>query len=96
MFKKRFERKLDKYYTKKLINNLSANIDVYGVHKRIIFHKNTFEIEIKHRKYDDKFYKSILNLPCNESFFVLTNKYEECKNNVIYFVKKNLETYKEE
>ena len=66
-------RVLDKYYTKKLMEELKDYLDVFNIDKRIVYYKNGATLEIKKRKWRDENYKEIFYCEYDKGFMKVIN-----------------------
>lgn len=65
------ERILDKYYSKKAIEYIKARLNVFNCDKRIVKTKYGYELHIKNRKYNEKFWKVAYKCNFNNGLEVL-------------------------
>lgn len=67
------EKAINKYYVNTLIRCFENWILPYNLNQKIIIKNNIVKVYIKHRKFDDKFYKQILTFRAEDAIIYLSN-----------------------
>ena len=89
------EKILDKYYTKKLQQNIKKEMMFWlDIDMRFVEYKNKFQLQIKKEKFNDKEYQEILTIYKKESFIYLC-RWEETKKAINESINRYFEYIKE-
>ena len=83
------EKILDKYFAKKFMDKIKKDLSIncFYTDKKITYLKDFARLQIKHHKYSDEHYITILTIPYNESF-MYCNNYENIAEGIRSFIKK--------
>lgn len=84
-----FERKMDKYYTKKIVDLIESYLRFWNIDYKFYFNDKTVEVMIKKREYKDNCYTSIFLMPYKWSLYYLINYDDEIENTI----KERIEEY---
>ena len=70
------EKIIDKYFAKKLEQELKVDLSVYCLDKKFIYTKHCLELSVKKRMWQEKYYVIIMVIPYEECFTTLTKSYK--------------------
>ena len=84
------ENILDKYYAKKIENNLRNALKVFWIDKKFTYTKHLLELYVKPKKWKDEQYILIMAIPYTECFDILVNRYTQLETDIVKFVKERV------
>lgn len=71
MLEKIIDNILDRYYSKRVIENMKTSLAVFNCDKKVVKTKRGYELHIKNRKYKDDYWKVVYKCNFNEGLDVL-------------------------
>ena len=81
---------LDKYFLKKLLDELIIDLSVYNIDKKIIFLKDNADLFIKQRKWKEDYYRKVFSVRYSNAFEIYVRDYNAVLKEIEYKIKKEV------
>ena len=76
------EKILDKYFARKLVDEIKFFLAKYNIDKKVVYDKYGVQFLIKNKKYNENYYKTIIDLPYKECCYCFINEIDKIKESV--------------